>query len=368
MLEPVPAISEKGQPIAPFDARAKALRGSEALDQWRGLALILVLISHGFFHTGRVNGAGRVGVNLFFFISGILVFRSLTKEKEEGWDKTRSFWWRRLRRLYPALIAYVVTMLVAALFLQRLPNQPPPRDWASYARSAPFALAYVINYAASAPMALGHLWSLSCEMQFYLLGPLIFLCGGRTMQQRLAVFGTLTAGLAGLGLIYPLKSAHYEVAKYHFEIAVWPMMVGFFCEYARNWFLKLPLALVKVIFALGIFSLAAALSLMFLGMEMKKMVIGVGGFLLLPCLLGYLFGLPMPGKAGCFLRWIGERTYSIYLWQQPFTLCNFLPTLLHPAGAALAIPVGAVWFRWFEKPFLSANRSHRISGAGAARR
>ena len=51
-------------------------RGSIALDQWRGLALLLVLISHGFFFTDRVNGIGRVGVNLFFFISGILVFRS----------------------------------------------------------------------------------------------------------------------------------------------------------------------------------------------------------------------------------------------------------------------------------------------------
>jgi peptidoglycan/LPS O-acetylase OafA/YrhL len=119
---------------------------------------------------------------------------------------------------------------------------------------------------------------------------------------------------------------------------------------------------------LGIFSLVAALSLMFLGMGMKKVVIGVGGFLLFPCLLGYLFGLPLPGKAGRFLRWIGERTYSIYLWQQPFTICDFLPAFLHPAGAVLAIPVGAVWFYWFEKPYLSANRSHRLSETGAAKR
>lgn len=48
---------------------------SVALDQWRGLALMLVfvLISHGFYLTDRVHGAGRVGVNLFFFISGLLV-------------------------------------------------------------------------------------------------------------------------------------------------------------------------------------------------------------------------------------------------------------------------------------------------------
>ena len=55
---------------------------STALDQWRGLALVFVLISHGFYFTGRVHGIGRVGVNLFFFISGVLVFRSLTSHRD----------------------------------------------------------------------------------------------------------------------------------------------------------------------------------------------------------------------------------------------------------------------------------------------
>src|ERR1035438_2389048 len=69
--------------------------GSIALDQWRGLALVLVLISHGFFFTDRVNGIGRVGVNLFFFISGILVFRSLSRSRAASpWERPRSYWWR----------------------------------------------------------------------------------------------------------------------------------------------------------------------------------------------------------------------------------------------------------------------------------
>src|SRR5450631_1676352 len=93
--------------------------GSVALDQWRGLALVLVLISHGFYFTGRVHGIGRVGVNLFFFISGILVFRSLSRTRSATqWERTRSFWWRRLRRLYPALGTYVLAMWVGTLLLQ----------------------------------------------------------------------------------------------------------------------------------------------------------------------------------------------------------------------------------------------------------
>ena len=92
----------------PVPASEQDRLGSIALDQWRGLALVLVLISHGFFLTNRVNGIGRVGVNLFFFISGILIFRSLSRSRAAtAWERTRSYWWRRLRRLYPALLAAV---------------------------------------------------------------------------------------------------------------------------------------------------------------------------------------------------------------------------------------------------------------------
>src|SRR5271168_1564973 len=98
-------LTGKTAPLSP------AASGSVALDQWRGLALVLVLVSHGFFFTDRVNGAGRIGVNLFFFISGILVFRSLQKDNRRGWPLANAFWRRRLRRLYPALIAYLIAML-----------------------------------------------------------------------------------------------------------------------------------------------------------------------------------------------------------------------------------------------------------------
>ena len=99
---------------------ARSSNGSIALDQWRGFALILVLFQHALFFTNRVNGLGRIGVNLFFFISGILVYRSLHKEEavKSGWQLARSFWWRRFRRLYPALIAYVLTMLVPVACLE----------------------------------------------------------------------------------------------------------------------------------------------------------------------------------------------------------------------------------------------------------
>ena len=127
------AATSATPPPAPEEDRA----GSVALDQWRGLALVLVLISHGFLFTGRVNGLGRVGVNLLFFISGILVFRSLARSRAAShWERTRSYWWRRFRRLYPALIAYVLAMLPLAWLLQHRPQLPAESDFGSYLKSA----------------------------------------------------------------------------------------------------------------------------------------------------------------------------------------------------------------------------------------
>lgn len=89
---------------------------------------------------------------------------------------------------------------------------------------------------------------------------------------------------------------------------------------------------------------------------MKLLVIAGGALLLVPCLLAYVRGRPAPGLARKGLRWCGERTYSIYLWQQPLTISCFLPVRWQPVGALVAILLGAIWFRLFEFPFLSPGR------------
>lgn len=326
--------------------------GSIALDQWRGFALLLVLISHGFFFTNRVNGIGRVGVNLFFFISGILVFRSLSRTRSKtGLERTKSFWWRRLRRLYPAMIAYILAMLPVVWLLQHQPGLPFDSDLISYVKATPFAFLYLVNYFGT-PNSLGHLWSLACEMQFYLIAPIVYLLGGAANARRNLVFGFLLAVLMGLGLAQPFIGKW----RYHFEFAVWPMMLGFCCEYKRDWFLQIPVLLVTLILRFSVAICGVSLIIMLFGIEMKPLVVAAGALLLAPCLMAYLFGRPMPKTIGFTMKWMGERTYSIYLWQEPFTLCNFLPDLLQPLGALASIAVGGIWFRLFEWPFLTASR------------
>lgn len=357
----MPLTSPLDRPASLGDNAARSSKGSIALDQWRGLALILVLISHGFFFTDRVNGVGRIGVNLFFFISGILVYRSLNRTTGKSkWELAFYFWRRRLRRLYPALIAYVFVMVILVAMLQRRPDLPLYSDLYSYIRTAPYALTFLVNYHHNGAMALDHLWSVSCEMQFYLLAPVIFILGGNTPRRRMATFGGVTLLLAGIGLIYPLSGPHYLDVKYHFEVAAWPMAFGVLCEFMKGWFLRIPRSVVKCVIGFGIAVPTAVMIVMFFGIEAKKLAIASGALLLFPCLLGYLFGLTVPGSLGRCLAWCGERTYSVYLWQQPFTLCGYLPLLLQPIGAVLSIFVGAWWFRYFERPFLSSKRSSHL--------
>lgn len=340
----------------PRPAKTPGGGNSAALDQWRGFALVLVLISHGFYLTNKVHGLGRVGVNLFFFISGILVFRSLSRERGGTWlAMARDFWRRRLRRLYPALLAYAVLMIPVVVLLRQIPPRNLGLEPGTYFSLLPFALGYLMNYIHEQCLALGHLWSLACEMQFYLLAPLIYLAGGRTALSRGVVWGLGLVLLLGLGLAQA-RRGEMGPERYHFEYAVWPMMLGYVCEYQKGALRKIPGWLVLPASAGAILAFAAGVISMFAGLEMKRLVVAGGTFIMIPCLFCYLFGQPLPGFGGRALAWLGERTYSIYLWQQPLTICHYLPVVLHPLGALLSVGVGALSFHWVERPFLSSTR------------
>ena len=110
---------------------------------------------------------------------------------------------------------------------------------AGYRAAAPAALLFSINYWPAAPMALGHLWSVACEMQFYAAAPIVLLLGRR----RPLALGLLAALMAG-GMLAPVLDPA-GVDKYHFEYAARPMMLGFCCERWKGSFHQLPAGIVR---------------------------------------------------------------------------------------------------------------------------
>ena len=138
-----------------------------AVDACRGIATVLVLG----FHAELLPPWAAVGMDLFFVISGFVITRRLLGSYGLGW-----FWWRRFRRLVPALVVMIAG--VGLISLTGICGGAP------VGRDAAAGLAYVANWvqiragsnywaAVSDESPLKHLWSLGVEEQFYVVWPLI---------------------------------------------------------------------------------------------------------------------------------------------------------------------------------------------------
>src|SRR5690554_740053 len=141
-----------------------------SLDGIRAIAALIVVACHA----GMPGiGGGFLGVDIFFVLSGYLITRLLHSEHSAtGRIDFRSFCRRRLRRLFPALATLLVIYLIAApLFFPNIPMHKHMLD-------ATLSALYISDYARTLgvpPSVLNHTWSLSVEMQFYLLWPGVML-------------------------------------------------------------------------------------------------------------------------------------------------------------------------------------------------
>jgi peptidoglycan/LPS O-acetylase OafA/YrhL len=186
------------------------------LDGLRGVAVLLVIVFHS--GLGWVPG-GFLGVSLFFTLSGYLIVDLLVRESERaGRPDLRAFWSRRLRRLAPASLVGIVSVVLLAKWLST------DVEAARIRGDAISAVGYVANWRSiiqeqsygqlfAAPSPLQHLWSLSIEEQLYLAIPLVvtavFLLGGR--RRTLGwVFVALAVVSATLSVIAPSRDVAYH--------------------------------------------------------------------------------------------------------------------------------------------------------------
>jgi len=177
-----------------------------ALDGLRGVAIILVVVYHaarGLPYVGSreqvvqsLVNLGWVGVDLFFVLSGFLITGILLDAKG-GSGYFRTFYGRRVLRIFPLYLTYVafVVWLAPALGLE------PPRAAAQLRGEQAWYWSYMVNALvarwgwASAPWHTAHLWSLSVEEQFYLVWPALVFALSRRNLIRTAV-GIAAAAMA----------------------------------------------------------------------------------------------------------------------------------------------------------------------------
>ncbi|GIF76098.1 acyltransferase family protein [Asanoa siamensis] len=190
-----------------------------ALDGVRAFAVLAVLLFHG--GVAALPG-GFLGVDAFFVLSGFLITSLLLAERTAtGRTDLVAFWGRRARRLLPALLLVLVTVVIVSRWLL------PPAELPALRLDSLAAVAYVANWrmmardgdyfaATGAPSPLAHTWSLGIEEQFYLVWPLVFLAAvaiARGRRTRLVLLVICLAGAVASALASALLFTPADVDR-----------------------------------------------------------------------------------------------------------------------------------------------------------
>jgi len=313
----------------PVDSRAKYLPG---LDGVRAVAVVAVLGYH--FGVPHMDG-GLLGVSVFFTLSGFLITGILiTAWQRTGRIPFGRFYLGRARRLLPALAVVLLTVLVVSALVER---DEFGRRW-SETVAATF---YVSNWFTirtgssyfdlfAGPSPLEHLWSLAVEEQFYLIWPVLLLVLLRVTGGRKPRVALIAAGLAALSFLLLAVFSHAGIdntrAYEGTDTRAGEMLVGAALALVyRPARIKLtPPLPVRV--GVDVAGLAALFGIVWMvtRTSMYSLSLYRGGLLLLALLSGLLLvAVSYPGSlSGRLLgaaapRWIGERSYGIYLWHMP---------------------------------------------------
>lgn len=299
------------------------------LDGLRALAVIAVIIYHANLEVFGIQifQGGFFGVDVFFVLSGYLITSIIRNDMAEGTFSFLNFYWRRAKRIVPALVAMlVVTTLIAYLVLL-------PSDLVTYVNSLKSALYFGSNYFfysedsyvadASIYKPLLHTWSLAVEWQFYIVYPVIVWFVNRFFKQYMFEV-LLGLALLSLQLSSFIVGNYPDMAFYLLPSRAWELILGGLTTfYNRN---RLPMAtegsLEKVCYkGLPLFGLFLIVhSMLFVGHEVQH-----PSFLTLFPVLGTCLFLMFShkGEASSDLLsikpivYIGLVSYSLYLWHQP---------------------------------------------------
>ena len=341
------------------------------LDGIRALAVASVVL----FHAGvAFLPAGFLGVDVFFVVSGFLITALLVAERERaGGIALADFWKRRAKRLLPALAALLIgtTVFAAAVYQDQLLDQ---------LREVVAAAAYLTNWDLilrdvsyfdqfERPSQLRHLWSLAVEEQFYLLWPLLFfavlrLAGAHWLRRLtwLAALGAL-ASLIWMAILYEPGSdpsrVYFGSDARAFTILLGVLLGLHWKPWRRDWGRVSGAALDL----LGTAGLAAVAWIMVAARESDAWMYPWGLLALSAAAVAAVAaaacngGLVSLALASRPLRWIGERSYAIYLWHWPVLIAleweqgiAYASPGLLAAGGAITLVLAAVSYEWIERP------------------
>jgi peptidoglycan/LPS O-acetylase OafA/YrhL len=349
-----------------------AIKYRPDIDGLRALAVVSVVLYH--VNPESMPG-GFLGVDVFFVISGYLISLIIFHEQALGTFSFSGFYVRRIRRLFPALMAVLLATIgfgAVALFAD---------EYQRLGKHAVAALLFLLNIrlmseagyfdVVSDAKPLLHLWSLSVEEQFYLAWPaLIFVLG----RLRLNLGWAITAGL-GVSFVFALVLAESNVEALYFHplARFWELLLGVLLAYwhQRIGVDALPdwLASTRARHAMSCLGLAAILVALF---HLSGKTPHPGALTLIP-LLGVAAliasGQNALGNRVLSLKpivWIGLISYPLYLWHWP--LLSYVRIVESGApspmqlwlAAGMAVFLSALTYRFLERPL---RHSYKVRAA-----
>jgi peptidoglycan/LPS O-acetylase OafA/YrhL len=346
------------------------------LDGLRALAVLAVIAYH--LNLGWAQG-GLLGVGVFFTLSGYLITDLLLGQQAMGGLHLGDFWLRRARRLLPGL--FVMLAVVAVWVALAEPDQLGALRGAVVSASLYvnnwWLISQHVSYFArfGPPSPLGHLWSLAVEEQFYLLWPWLLWLGLRCVRERdgrvwvRLRLATVTLALAGASAVAMVVLHHpwFDSTRVYDGTDTRAFGLLFGAALAMVWpsrllSIRVPNRSRRVLDIVGSAGLAGIALLVWRTNEYSAFLYRGGLVLLSLATVCVVAALAHPATrlgrrlGWAPLRWLGVRSYGIYLWHMPIIVLTTpaTATRVDPLRAALqvaaTIGVAALSWRFVEEP------------------
>lgn len=317
----------------------KKRRYITGLDGIRAIAVIMVLAYH---LKLALFKSGFLGVTVFFVLSGYLITGILISEvEEEGTIDLKNFWLRRIRRLVPAVMSMAVVIIFVSAVVNRIIFTKGCKDFLASVLGFNnwWQIFNKVSYfeAAGVPSPFTHCWSLAIETQFYLIYPLILLGiyklvksreEGRAKRGLLFAGVTLLLALISVILIIVLFDPQQDASRVYYGTDTRAFSLLFGALLAILWeYQMVPRRLsASVNMVLGSVSFAVLLVMTIAINGSSNFWYRGGQFV--GTILTVLVIYTVSGRktwlsrflSNPVLKWIGDRSYSIYLWHYPIIL------------------------------------------------